>query len=170
MRRLLLVIVGLVAVALAVVVPPGSAQAPGPRTVTLFEPDEGPGQSFRIIDQAPKSPVRNPGSRRYRFSVGDQVIFSTRVFDRPGGTAQATQYVKATVVKGKTFANVQLLGEGAFVFNDSSQITLAGVFSFADEGNVRVAVTGGTGVYDGASGNMTVTEVPGGSQDTISLR
>ena len=169
-RRVWLVIVGLVASVLAVVVPSGNAQAPGPKTITLFEPEEDAGGSFRIIDNAPKSPSKNPESRKYRFSVGDQAIFSNPVYDRQGGTSQGNVYVKATVVKGKTFANVRLLAEAVIAFNDNSQLVLDGLFSFADEGDVRVAVTGGTGTYEGASGTLTITEVPGGSLDTITLK
>ena len=78
--------------------------------------------------------------------------------------------MKATVMKGKTFANVKLLADAAIAFKDGSQLVLHGVFSFTDGGNVRVAVTGGTGTYEGASGASTSTEVPGGTQDTITLK
>ena len=166
--RVVLVIVALIAAVLVLIVPSGSAQAPGPTTLTLFEPeDEG---RFRIVDHAPKSPSKNPESRRYRFSVGDQVIFSNTAYDRPGGTLLGTVYVKATVIKGKTFANVKLLADAAIDFKDSSQITIAGLFTFAGGDNVRVAVTGGTGTYDGASGTFSSTEVRGGSQDVITLK
>jgi hypothetical protein len=166
-RRALLILVALIATVLVVVVPSGSAQAPGPKTLTLFEPEDS--ESFKILDHKPRSPVKNPESRKYRFSVGDQVIFSSAVLDRPGGTSLGTIYVKATVVKGKTFANVSLLAEGAIVFKDRSQILLGGLFSFANP-NVRVAVTGGTGTYDGASGSLTSTELEEGSQDVITLK
>ena len=166
-RRVVLIIVALVAAVLVVVVPSGNAQAPGPTTLTLFEAeDEG---TFRILDHAPKSPSKNPESRRYRFSVGDQVIFSNPVYDRQGGTSQGNIYVKGTVVKGKTFGNVRLLAEGVIAFKDGSQLVLAGLFSFADADNVRVAVTGGTGTYHGASGSFAVSEVPGGSEDVSTL-
>jgi hypothetical protein len=167
-RRVLLIVVALVAAALVVVVPSGSAQAPGPKTLTLFEPDES--GTFRIVDQKPKSPVKNPESPKYRFSPGDQVILTNRVLDKRGGTALGNIYVNATVMKGKTFRNVQLIAEAAIRFKDGSQILLGGMFTFADEGAVRVAVTGGTGTYEGASGTLTSTGVDGGELDTITLK
>jgi hypothetical protein len=167
-RRVLLIVVALVAAVLVVVVPSGSAQAPGPKTLTLFEPDAS--GTFRIVDNKPKSPVKNPGSPRYRFSPGDQVILTNRVLDKRGGTSLGNIYVNATVMKGKTFAKAQLIAEAAIVFKDRSQIALGGMFTFADGGNVRVAVTGGTGTYEGASGSLVGTEGPDGSQDTITLK
>jgi hypothetical protein len=167
-RRVLLIVVALVAAVLVVVVPSGSAQAPGPKTITLFEPDES--GTFRIVDNKPKSPVKNPESPKYRFSPGDQLILTNRVLDKRGGTSQGNIYVHATVLKGKTFANAKLIADAAIVFKDGSQIELAGGFSFAEGGNVRVAVTGGTGTYDGASGSFVSTEGPDGSQDTITLK
>ena len=167
-RRVLLTFVALTAAVLVVVVPSGSAQVPGPTTLTLFEPDDG--GTFKILDNKPKSPVKNPESRRYRFSVGDQVIFSSPLFDGPGGTSLGTLYVKSTVVKGKSFANAKLMAEGVYEFKDGSQITLAGLFSFANAANVRVAVTGGTGTYDGVTGSLVSTEVSGGTQDVLTLR
>jgi hypothetical protein len=167
-RRVLLIVVALAAAALVAVVPSGSAQAPGPTTLTLFEPEDG--GTFRIVDNAPKSPSKNPESRKYRFSAGDQVIFTNPVLNNRGGTSQGSIYVKATVMKGKTFANVRLLAEGVILFKDGSQIELGGMFSFANSSSVRVAVTGGTGIYDGATGNLASTEVSGGSQDTITLK
>ena len=64
------------------------------------------------------------------------MLFPSSVLDKPGGSSQGTIYVTATVVKGKTFANVQSLGDGAIVFNDGSQLVVEGVFSFAGR-NVR---------------------------------
>ncbi len=167
-RRVLLSLVALTAAVLVVVVPSGSAQAPGPTTLTFFEPeDEG---TFNILDLKPKSPVKNPESRRYRFSVGDVVSFTSPLYDRPGGASLGTLYVKATVVKGKSFANAKLMAEGVYELKDGSQITLAGLFSFANAANVRVAVTGGTGTYDGVTGSLVSTEVSGGTQDVLTLR
>ena len=166
-RKVLLTIFALTAAVLVVVVPSGNAQLPGPTTLTLFEPEDS--GTFKILDNKPKSPVKNPESRKYRFSVGDQVLFSSPLLDGPGGSTVATQYVKATVVKGKSFANAKLMAEAVYEFKDGSQITLAGLFSFANP-NVRVAVTGGTGTYDGVTGSLASSEVSGGSQDVLTLR
>jgi hypothetical protein len=153
--------------ALAIAVPGGSAQTPGSQTVTFYEPAES--GSFAIVDNAPRSPVRNPANRRYRFSAGDELVFSSHLLDRAGGTRQGTLYVKATVVSGRTIANVKALGTGVFELNDGSQIVATGTFRLGS-GDVRLAVTGGTGTYAGARGVLVSTTNPDDSSvDTITL-
>jgi hypothetical protein len=146
---------------LALTVPGGSAQVPGSRTVSFYEPaDSG---WFAIVDNAPRSPVKNPESRRYRFSAGDDLVFSSALLDKKGGTRVGTLYVKATIVSGKTFADIKALGSA-----DGSQIHAVGTFKFS--GTVRIAVTGGTGAYVGARGDLTSTSnQDDSSQDTITL-
>jgi hypothetical protein len=144
----------------------GSAQAPGPTTLSFYESANG--GSFRIIDNAPRSPVKNPGSKKYRFSVGDQVIFSQAIFDHKGGTKLGTIYGDATVAKGKTFASAAVLGRVVYVLNNGDQITAQGIFSFAAD--ARVPVIGGTGAYNGARGTVVSHNNPDDStQDTLTL-
>jgi hypothetical protein len=152
--------------ALAVALPgTGSAQAPGSTTLTFYEPDAG--GTFRIVDNAPKSPVKNPESRRYRFSPGDEVILAQPLFDRAGGTRQGTLYLSGKVVAGKTFGNAKILANGAYVLNDGSQLTAHGLFTFTS--TVTVAITGGTGAHVGARGQLVSSNVTGGTQDVITL-
>ena len=47
---------------------------------------------------------RNPESRRYRFSLGDKLIFLNPLLDRRGGSPAGTLYGDATVVGGRTAA------------------------------------------------------------------
>jgi Dirigent-like protein len=167
MTRTRLLATGAILVAAsAVAAPTGSAQAPGPTTLSLYEPANG--GSFKIVDNAPRSPVSNPESRKYRFSVGDEFIFSNPVLDKKGGSKVATLYVKATVVSGKTFASVNTLSNVVLAFNDGSQLHAAGVFSFSKD--VRIAITGGTGIYIGARGQVVShSNADDSSQDTITL-
>ena len=167
LRRARVVAIGAsLVVLLAVAVPSGSAQAPGSTTISLYEPANG--GAFRIIDNAPRSPVKNPESKKYRFSLGDELVFTNPVLDKKGGSKLGTLYVKATVVSGKTFATVSTLAQAALVFNDGSQIQAAGVFQFNRD--VRIAVTGGTGTYLGARGDVfSHSNADDSSQDTITL-
>jgi hypothetical protein len=145
----------------------GSAQAPGATTLSLYEPANG--GTFKIIDNAPRSPSANPASKRFRFSIGDQVIFSNPVLDKKGGTRVATLYVEGTLVKGKTFSNASVLSRVVLVFTNGDQITAQGVFSFSGA-DVRIAVVGGTGAYAGARGFVVShNNADGSSQDTITL-
>ena len=167
MRRLsLLMAVGLSAVAMVVVLAPsGSAQAPPGRTLTFFEPDEG--GTFKFVDTPPRSPSRNPESRRFRFSVGDSVLFTSRVLDRRGGTRVGTVYGRFTVLKGRNFENADFLLDGAIRLRDG-QLILAGHLRF-EEDIAPLAVVGGAGAYEGARGQLTTRDVQGGSEDTVHL-
>jgi Dirigent-like protein len=145
----------------------GSAQAPGPTTLSLYEPANG--GTFKILDNAPRSPAKNPASKKYRFSVGDQLIFSNPVLDHKGGTRVATLYVEATVVKGKTFASVVTSSRVVLVFTNGDQLAAQGVFSFSGA-DVRIAIVGGTGTYQGARGSVVShNNADDSSQDTITL-
>src|SRR5688500_5971399 len=79
-------------------------------------------QAVRDHRQRPAIPGQEPESRRYRFSAGDELVFSSRLLDKQGGTNVGRLYVKATVVSGKTFADIKALGSGVFELTDGSQI------------------------------------------------
>jgi hypothetical protein len=165
-RRWVVLSAALLAVAAGLVVTAGgSAQTPGARTVSLFEANTG--ATFAFVDNAPKSPVANQESRRFRFSMGDKIEFANPVLDRRGGNRLGVLYGEGTVMKGRTFANIVLLGTVTFAFSDGSQV--AGVGMFSPGKTARVALIGGTGVYEGARGSIVSQEVQGGSQDTLTL-
>jgi hypothetical protein len=163
MKRLTILLVA--AAAFALWAQAGSAQTP-PTTLSFYEPATG--GTFNIIDNAPRSPVKNPQSRKYRFSVGDEVIFSSRVFDHKGGTRVGTLYGVGKIIKGKTFASLTALGQVVYVFTNGDQITAHGVFTFAKD--AHVAIVGGTGAYQGARGSVVShTNADDSSQDTLTL-
>ena len=143
----------------------GGAQDPGATTLSFFEPNGG--GTFRIVDSPPRSPSRNPGNRRFRFSSGDQLTFTNPLLDRAGGTRVGTLYGNVTVVRGRTFANAVVIGQVVFVFTDRSQIVAQGVFSLADD--AQVAIVGGSGRYAGARGSVVSVTTARGSQDTLTL-
>jgi len=160
-------VLGTMAATAAIAVPSGSAQAPGATTLTFFEPDAS--STFRIIDNAPKSPVKNPMSGKYRFSLGDQIIFTVPLLDKKGGTRQGKLYVQGAVVGGKTFRSVSVETSGTYVLNDKSQIAAAGHFKFSSSGP-RLAIVGGTGRYEGARGSLSsVSDKNDDSTDTLTL-
>jgi hypothetical protein len=145
----------------------GSAQAPAATTLSFYE--SGTGGTFNIVDQAPRSPAKNPQSKKYRFSVGDEVLFSERVFDHKGGTRLGTLYGVGKVVKGTTFFNVLVMAQVVYAFNNGDQLVAHGVFSFAKD--ARVPITGGTGAYQGARGSVVSVNstTDDSSQDTVTL-
>src|SRR4051794_26498842 len=96
-------VLGGVAAAAAIAVPSGNAEAPGATTLSFYEPDAG--SIFRITDNPPKSRSQNPGSPKFRFSIGDKLTISSPLLDKKGGTGQGRLYAEGTVVKGTSFRN-----------------------------------------------------------------
>jgi hypothetical protein len=143
----------------------GGAQTPGGRTLTFLDDTNHGTQAF--VDNAPKSPARNPRSGRFRLSTGDVLYVRSPILDDDGGKRIGTAYSQFTVLKGDSFANAVFRGHGTFRLHDG-QIEADGVFRIANATNT-VAVLGGTGAYEGARGSLTFTEVARGSQDTLHL-
>jgi hypothetical protein len=155
-----------VAAAAAVAVPSGSAQTPGATTLSFYEPDA---QSiFRLTDNPPKSPVRNPESSKYRFSIGDALTISGPLYDRKGGARLGRLYAHGTIVQGTSFRNAVIHVTGTYVLNDASQIAVQGVFSFAKDTST-FSIVGGTGKYDGARGHVNSVSTENDSTDTLTL-
>jgi hypothetical protein len=167
MKRRLIAVLSVFSCGAMVALPASAgAQVPGSTTLTFFEPDAG--GTFKLVDTAPKSPTANPESRRFRFSVGDQVLFSNQLFDRQGGTRQGTLYGVATVIKGKTFASISVMAQVVYVLTDGSQLVANGVFSFAQP-TAQAAITGGSGRYAGARGSVVSKSSASSSTDTLTL-
>jgi len=154
------------AAAAAIAVPSGSAQTPGATTLSFYEPDS---QSiFKITDNPPKSPARNPESSKFRFSVGDALTITAPLYDRKGGTRLGNLYAQGVVVKGGSFRTTGLHVDGTYVLNDASQIAVQGFLAFATDKST-FSIVGGTGKYDGARGHLTSTSDDTSSTDVLTL-
>jgi hypothetical protein len=140
----------------------GSAQTGG-RTLTVFE-NVGRERSA-LVDNAPRSPSRNPASRRFRLSAGDELVNRTPVLDRRGGAPLGTSYAHAVVVEGKSFTRATLQADVVLALRDGS-IAMTGLAGAAQR---PFAVAGGTGAYEGARGSATEKEVDGGAELAIHL-
>jgi hypothetical protein len=141
----------------------GSAQTTGGRTVTLFE--NVAHERSALVDNAPKSPSKNPESRRFRLSAGDELVNRTPVLDRKGGARIGTSYAHAVVVKGRTFESASLQANIVLALRDGT-IALAGIVGATQR---PLAVVGGTGTYQGARGSATEKETGSGAELTIRL-
>lgn len=139
----------------------GSAQAPGPTTLQVFERERG--SHFGFVDNPPK--VKN--ERNFKASVGDVFAFNSPIFDQSRATRLGALGVQCTVTKPGSEARSESICVGAFRLKDGT-IALTGTLK-GDPDTVVVAVTGGTGAYTGARGTMTSTRVKGGAEDTIAL-
>ena len=165
MRRLAVLLVPAAAVTAALVLSAGgSAQAPGGRTFTFF--DDASRETGRLIDEAPKSPSKNPGSRRFRLSVGDRLVRRNPILDTRGGTRIGTLYTDVTVVKGKGFETATYLGHAVAKLRDG-QIAVA--IAFKPARSNTFAVIGGTGAYQGARGSLTELDQGDGGLATVHL-
>jgi hypothetical protein len=142
----------------------GSAGAAGERTLTFFE--DASHEKTTNVDNAPKSPTTNPGSKRFRLSAGDRLESRFPILNRQGGQRIGTGYADAVVVKGNRFQNVVLLGQVVFKLADG-ELVMAG--ALGDVPSQGVAVIGGTGSYEGARGSTISTEAGNGSLDTVHL-
>jgi hypothetical protein len=141
----------------------GGAQTTDGTTITLFQ-DVGH-ETNALVDNAPKSPTTNPGSRRFRLSPGDELVAGTPIFDRRGGKRVGTLYARAQVVSGRTFEKAVFQADATLVLGSDS-IAFTGLVS-PDER--PFAVIGGTGAYEGARGSATETEKAGGADLVIRL-
>lgn len=165
MNKWILVPTAICALAVALgVATTGSAQEGDGRTLTLFE--DVSRESSSLIDNAPRSPARNPDSRRFRLSRGDELVARTPVLDRKGGARLGTAFVHAAVVEGRRFENAALQADVLLVLRDGT-IALAGL---AGPEQRPFAVLGGTGAYEGARGSATERELAGGAQLTVRLQ
>jgi hypothetical protein len=160
----ILTLAALAAITVATVVAAtGSAQTTGGRTITLFENIAR--ERSTLVDNAPKSPSKNPESSRFRLSAGDELVNRTPMLDRKGGARVGASYAHAIVVKGRRFESASLHANIVLALRDGT-ITLAGLVGAAQR---PLAVTGGTGAYEGARGSATEKETGSGAELTIRL-
>ncbi len=147
------------AVALA---PHGGAQQPSGRTLKLIEQDE----SSAFADTGAKSRNR----RNPRFSGGDLHVFTSRVFNE-ANVRVGRLYAHCVAARGgRTFVRALFQCSGTFVLRDGTIVVNAAFRGNQDDEDVRLAVTGGTGAYQGANGSVTVRSLPRGRmENTIHL-
>ena len=163
MRRLAPV-AGLVAVALltaAILSASGSAQQQGDRTITVFErDDEG---SFRFVNLPPRGD-RHP-FRGGPVSAGDELLFHQPLRNRAGRRVGALDAVCTAARGARNFNRAQFVCHGVYAF-DRGTLSAEARFDADDE---SIAVTGGTGVYEGAAGSVTSDERRGRTVNFIHL-
>lgn len=163
MNKFLALVAGTALAAATVVAGTGSAQAPGVRTLTLFENTAR--ESSKLVDNAPKSPTKNPDSRRFRLSSGDELVARTPLYDRKGGKRAGIAYVHAVAAKGSKFQDAVFQGQVVLALHDGD-LVLAGLAGAIQR---PFAVLGGTGAYKGARGSATEQETDSGAELTIRL-
>jgi hypothetical protein len=146
-----LVMLAVAAVAVFAVVATSGAQAPGPQTLVFKENSKG--SKFTFVDAA-RPFAKNPN--RPTPSQGDYFVFYSPLNDATGKRVGELD-VKCTVMKkGKSRT-----GQGEVDLCDgvvglgNGEIFLSARVVNEDSGNVRGAITGGTGAYANARGTLT---------------
>lgn len=162
MRQILLLAAAAI-VTIAVLAGSGGAQTTERRTVTVFQ--DVAHETSAFVDNAPKSPVPNPGSSRFRLSIGDEHVSRTPVLDRRDGSRVGTLYSHAAVVKGANFRTAAFEAQVVLTLGSGS-MTLSGLAGAIEK---PFAVTGGTGDYAGARGTATEKEGEDGARLIVRL-
>jgi hypothetical protein len=159
MQRRRWVVSGLAALlAAGVFAASGAGQAPGERTFTLTVREGSEG----FVDNPPRGSRQRP-----RISAGDEVVLRQRAFDAANARVGSLN-VHCIAVTGGTEAQATFHCDGNYVLRDGT-IAVSAAFR-GSQSNVRIAVTGGTGAYEGARGSVDSRETTGNAtRDTVHL-
>jgi hypothetical protein len=146
-RSLIAATSGAVLVTAAVLVGSGSAQAPGPRTLTFIEGQRG--STFKFVDNPPRS--RGRTERTTTISMGDVFVFTNRLING-AGQRSGVFYATCVAARGGRLDRTFVLCHGVAKLHDGD-IAVEVATGFGDV--VTGSVVGGTGAYNGARGTFT---------------
>lgn len=135
----------------------GGAQQPGERTFKLigFEPVS---QAFG--DVAPRSKNR----RNPRFSGGDLYLVTRKFFDESNAPVGKLYQHCVAVRGGRTFERSTFQCIGTWRLRDGAIMTAVGFRATERDEDVPLAITGGTGAYEGARGQISTRFVGPGEK------
>jgi hypothetical protein len=120
---------------------PSVGQSQAPRTITL----DSHTKSVKVVDLPPRG----------KSSAGDLVMAISTLRNSEGARV-GTEYIDCNLTgRARTFESANYECTGTSKLGDGT-ITYAGNLRLAAR-EITVAVTGGTGAYDGASGNLVST-------------
>ena len=109
--------------------------------------------------------VRNIDQGKRGISQGDRIVITSAMLDTAGHRVGRADFVCTVTGSGR---NKGGLCQGALTLADG-QVT--GQFAFGRSGESRTqAITGGTGKYEGASGQFVVSEGKRGESVVVELR
>ena len=138
----------------ALLVSASGALEPGERTFKVIEKVG----IVALIDLAPKTHNR----RNPRISPGDLDVFTTKLFDESDRRVGRTDAHCIAVRAGRSFDRARFHCNGTATFRDG---TIAVSVAFGDcqtDEDVRLAITGGTGAYEGARGSVSSRNISDG--------
>jgi hypothetical protein len=127
--------------------------------------DDDDGQTIRLVDKLVSEANLDLGDTGE--GVGDRFVFSGDLYKgdekvgEDGGECVIVRFVERVAATANCVATLSLPG---------GQITVQGLVEFTDEEEpFTVAVTGGTGRYDEADGEMTI-ETVSDTEDRFTIR
>jgi len=156
-------VIGVIAVAATialVLAAAGSSEVSGARTIKLFEAPKG--SSFGFVDNAPKTNRKDP-----RASIGDILAFSNPIFDQSRTHRLGLSSAQCIATRAGRIASAIYTCSGTFALNDGTIAVAA--LQRGEPTTQKLAVTGGTGAYDGARGTIVARMLKSGTEDTITL-
>ena len=170
MRRMLLSAIVAAAGIGLVAATTGGAQGPGQgpgRTFVTYEKADG--GSFKFVDAKPFTRLTNQGPRR--ISAGDAFIIRSATYSDAATTQRfGTFRVHCLATNSsRRFDRVRFMCSGVDSYADGT-VTYTAVFRPTEPSTTVIAVTGGTGAYEGASGQITSEDpAEGPTKNTVHL-
>ena len=137
----------------------GSAQGPGPQTITLKEDERR--ATFAGVDHPPRS--------EERVSVGDQFVIALPAQEVGGAGREATVTGRCSAIRSAPRFERSAWQCDTIVELTDGVITTHGIYR-ANKPTTTLAVTGGTGSYDGVTGTMLSRRADGGDVDELRIR
>jgi hypothetical protein len=138
----------------------GSAQGTGERNITLIEREsEG---SFHFVNNPPRG--GRPPFQGGPLSAGDVLAFHQPLRNREGRRVGVLDAVCTAASGARNFERARFVCHGVYAFARGTIMAQAVIAA-----NESIAVTGGTGVYEGATGSITSRERRGRTTDVIHL-
>lgn len=138
----------------------GSGQVSGARTIKLFEAAKG--SAFGFVDNAPKTSRKDPHA-----SIGDILAFSNPIFDESRTHRLGVSSAQCIATSAGRIASATYTCSGTLALNDGTIAVSA--LQRGEPTTQLLAVTGGTGAYDGARGTIVARTLKSGTEDTITL-
>jgi hypothetical protein len=143
-----------------VVATAGGQAPPQGQTITVRELQRS--GTFSLVDNPPRGPRPN----RPKVSPGDFFVISSPLADTTGKRVGRLD-VQCAITAGRNFNKVPQICHGAVTLPDGL-ITLETAL-VGQRKTVHAAITGGTGTYAGARGQVTSVNDRTGATDTIQL-
>jgi hypothetical protein len=141
----------------------GNAQT-GERTIVLKETDKG--SLFNFVDNPPHSRQRRDAPPSV--TLGDQLVFTSRLLDSAGNRAGRSEVVCSGVEPGRSLeAGAVFLCSAVMHLVDGDLFVTARFSPTSGPSTTRGSITGGTGAYLGARGEFTSVGEP--STDTFNI-